>query len=262
MPKSWQHWTRAPLSLLLAFLSCAQEGSGGLRALQQYQVSASASDEIDPNTGKPTRNLAFALTAASPRTKSKCGSLVHAMVTFGGTPLAVGLPGGWEGIDLPTNTAPGETVHIESCEQPFINIKFPDTTGEPQNGVLAIDGDGLHFEVPFEQNFGAPEIVLVSSEFGRIVLRLQGFATMPTIDDLRITLWDQLSPSGTAGPIPLDSTDLGADGVLTLVRSVAPTPGRLASTISLTVTLNRGPLPCVGFASCQGSSSVSRGFSL
>ncbi len=243
-------------------LACGPDAAlGDIHTFQQYQVFVDATDQPGINTGRPARELLFQFQGRDPRSPDRCASFGNATATFAGQPIAVPTPGGWVKQQIPTNTAPGETFNGDHCIQPFIDLTFDlssaEPQGEPQDGVLAIDGAGVHLEVPFDHPFGSPAISLVSNAADKIVLRLQSFLVAPTIADVDVTFSDQSGLNANA-PLKLQKTALGDDGLLELSLDRRNLSRQVSGNLLVSVNLGRDELACVGFMKCVAKSRFVR----
>jgi hypothetical protein len=71
---------------------------------------------------------------------------------------------------------------------------FDRPVGEPQNGTLDLVGDAAHFAVPFNHTFESPKVSLVSASREQMVVRLQDFLVMPTVDAIWAVVADFRGP--------------------------------------------------------------------
>jgi hypothetical protein len=228
-----------------------------------YQANVEVNDQPNADGSGLERSLHFTLTAPFfVDTPAACASLRDASVTFNGQPVDIFSRGGWETTIIPTGSRPGETTASSSCEGPGLYLlDLPEAAGEPQNGALAIDGaDGRHLEVPFHKDFGVPDASLISVAADKIVVRLQGFATPPTLAETRgfLLLPGSSYPPTPSGLVPayLQTTALSADGQLEL--ALRPIPGGASTTLGVEVNLGADMFRCPGFAECFGSGFVRR----
>jgi hypothetical protein len=250
------------LAALCAVAACGAEGNGGIHQFARYSVVVEVTDAPDINTQAPARELMFRFDGDDANTRSQCAWFGDATATFAGNPIPITSPGGWDTYDIPTNTAPGEVIHAASCEQPFIDLAWDNPVGEPQNGVLAIDGSGLHFEVPYMKAFGTPVVTLVSSAPDAIVLSLAGFATPPALADVGVTLEKENFGFVSFTNIAVAKTSLDANGQLVLT----PAPGAIVApffgSLLVSVDLGSDVLACHGFKGCTATSVVNRSFDI
>jgi hypothetical protein len=239
-------------------MACAPASNGGIHEFAQYTVELEVTDTPDINTSAPSRELMFLFQGDDANTRSQCAWFGDATATFAGQPVSIKSPGGWDTYEIPTNTAPGQSISAATCEMPFVDLEFMNPVGEPQNGVLAIDGSGLHFEVPYMKSFGTPEATLVSSAPDAIVVGLSGFATPPALADVAVMLLMQ-SSSGAAGGLQEVAVTkaLDANGTLTLTPTPAIVPP-FDGSLTVLVNLGTDVLACKGFEACTARSTVQR----
>jgi len=252
--------TRLGWGVTLALLAaCGSEsGDGGSAALSHYNLYASVMDFASVNFRGFHRELDISIDSNN-HSRAQCGSLRGMKATLDGMPIEISSPGGWSTLDLPTETAPGETVTLAGCDFPFLDLVFDPVKGEPQNGTLAFDDGHAHFETTFHHDVGSPTIELVSATADQVVIRLKGFLVLPDLDHLSARMQFDLPGSG-AGSSLLQENELTTDGLLTLGVPAAMFPQSLTSaSLSLDVSLgDEEVLPCVGFNKCLGIVRLSR----
>jgi len=247
---------------LVGVSACGSAGDGGIREFAQYSVVVEAKDQPDLNTTAPARELMFRFDGDDANTRQQCAWFGDATATFAGRPVTLTSPGGWDTYQIPTNTAPGQFIPAASCEQPFIDVTFENPVGEPQNGVLAVDGSGLRFEVPFMRDFGSPEVTLVSSATGSIVLGLAGFPRPPTLADADVSLSSQQFGGGGLANVNVAKTSLDANGQLALTPMAGAIVPPFIGYLSVSVNLGSDVLACRGFMKCTATSRVVRSFEI
>jgi hypothetical protein len=244
-------------SMLGGPLACAPPAApGDIRTFHNYDVVVEAIDELGINSGLPARTVSFNFDGHDPKSPSGCATFGDATATFAGRPVAIPDAGGWVRNRIPTNTAPGETINGDFCGQPTIRVEFDEPVGEPQDGVLAIDGGGVHLEVPFNHPFGSPAITLVSVAADKIVVGLQNFLAPPSLADVNVFLFDQ-SGATSSGP-SIQKTALSADGHLELALPAGAITRPASATVVVSVNLGHDDLSCVGFVRCSASSRFDR----
>ena len=242
---------------LIGPVGCGQStaGPGDIHTFALYEVAVDATDQPDLNTGVPQRQLLFSFNGVNNDSPSQCATFGAATATFAGEPVAIPNPGGWVMNNIPTNTAPGQTINGDHCYDPFIEILFDHPQGEPQDGTLSIDGAGAHLEVPFHHPFGSPSLTLVSATSREITVGLQNFLFTPTVADLQIILTDATSST----PSIAAQAALSAD-VLTLSLPTGAITRPTGASLLVSVKLGDDLIQCLGFKSCSATSRVIRSF--
>jgi hypothetical protein len=244
--------------VLAGFVACGQTATlGDIRTFALYDVQVDATDQPDLNTGDPQRQLLFNFNGINNASLSQCATFGDATATFSGQPVAIPSPGGWVVNNIPTNTAPGQTINGDHCYDPFIEILFNNPQGEPQDGTLDIDGDGAPLEVPYNHPFGSPSITLVSATSTLIILSLQNFLVTPTLADVAVTLTE---PLNSYSVIAIQQTMLTPDGMLELSLSAGTVTNAVEAPLLVSVNLGDDVLQCVGFKSCSATSFFTRSF--
>jgi hypothetical protein len=227
--------------------------------LAHYGVEVGLVDHVD-ELHASERALTFNFHGGRVTSPERCASLVGATVLFDGRLVSSLNAGGWAVTRIPTNTAPGETINLDHCETPFMQLVFVPFEGEPQNGTLAIEGEGKRFEVIVARALGNPELTLVSATTERVVLRVANFPVGPALRDFSV----MFSPTGgTSSRLQLEEGPVAGDGLVEApLPASASVDGGLNGILSVSVQLDHQALECHGFTSCDLGSLVLRHLSV
>ena len=248
------------LALVTGALSaCSPPAPGGVAELAHYAVDVDLLDHVD-ELHAAERTLTVNITGGKITTPERCASLRGATVQFGGMPVSAFNAGGWTVNRLPTNTAPGETINLDYCATPFMQLAFVPPLGEPQNGTLEIERDGHRFAMVIARPIGNPQIALVSATAQRVVIGLQNFPVNPGLENFSAFFFPTV---GTPSHLQLEEGPVAADGMLeAALPASASRDGAVEGILSVTVLLDRQATECHGFASCNLDSEVLRHLSV
>jgi hypothetical protein len=251
---NWWPMRRSGMAAMAWLLvGCGSAEPRSLKTLQQYQVRVEIIDEL------AERELRFEPGRDHVDRPDQCGSLAGAAVRFAGMPLTMFKEGGWTKERVPTNNAPGETINLDHCEAPFIDLRFGVPKGEQQNGTLVIDGEGLHFAVPVNHPFGNPDVSLISATVDKVELAVEGFLAPPSLDAISV-IFSPITPHPTR--VQVEKVAL-VDGKLALsLPPDARDQGGIDAVLMVRVGQGSEPLPCIGFVACDASSEMFRSIRL
>jgi hypothetical protein len=238
---------------LTSAVACGPDNSdGGLGALAGYHASVEF-HVGPPNVLQPgERTLTFRMGTRQEATHAECASIRNATVRFNGERVQPMSAGGWNAGS--TRTVFGEKLSWDHCLGIHIQVPFINRPGEPQNGTLEIEGEGLKFSVGFAQSMGDADLVLTSVRNDGFVVRPQALPVSPlTRDNFFVTLSRQGEPPSS----PVDKFTF-VDGELRVTLFTGgvydkPTRG------SYEVGARLGPgmiTSCTGFKGCATATST------
>jgi hypothetical protein len=233
----------AGLWLLAGVLACedVDRSDGGLAALTEYPAQVDLYDPTGAGARRGDRRIEFVMSIEGP-THATCASVQQATVRFNGQPIRPYLGGGWSAGS--TNSIYGDKLSWSECSP--VVVKVPRSAYQPLDGVLEIDGEGLHFAVGVTPRTAPPHLILTSVRRDGLVVRPQGLSAAVTRKDFAAV---QLFSIGALPAPGVGSFDF-VDGELRVTFAAALTqPAR--ARLNIRINTHHGVITsCVSFKSC------------